>query len=192
LGSGGPVLLPDQHGPHPHVAIVGGKAPTLYLVDRDHMGHFEPDGDGQAIQTIPTKGGIFGAIAYWNQNVYLLSDGDVLRDYEVNNGKLVYKASSIFSLRDHAATPTVSADGDKGGIVWIVSSKAWNSPDRVAVLHAADASDVAHELYNSEQTPRRDSAGLALRFNIPTIVNGHVYVGAKREVDVYGLLPRKQ
>ena len=30
-------------------------------------------------------------------------------------------------------------------------------------------------------------AGLALRFNHPIIANGHVYVGAKREVDVYGL-----
>jgi hypothetical protein len=192
LGSGGPVLLPDQHGPHPHLAIVGGKAPTLYVVDRDHMGHFQPDNDSHAIQTIPTTGGIFGAIAYWNQHIYLLSDGDVLRDYEVNNGKLVYKTSSTFSLRDHAATPTVSADGDKEGIVWVVSSKGWNSPDRTAVLHAADASNVAHELYNSEQNPGRDRAGLALRFNIPTIVNGHVYIGAKQEVDVYGLLPRKQ
>ncbi len=29
----------------------------------------------------------------------------------------------------------------------------------------------------------------ALRFNIPMVVNGHVYVGTKHEVDVYGLLP---
>lgn len=188
LGSGGPVLLPDQVGPYPHLAIVGGKAPVLYVINRDHMGHFQPDSDSHAIQTIPTNGGIFGATAYWNQNVYLLSDADVLRDYEVRNGKLVYKAASAFSLRDHAATPTVSANGDKEGIVWIVSSKGWNSPDRTAVLYAVDASNVAHELYNTEQNPSRDRAGLALRFNIPTIVNGHVYIGAKHEVDVYGLL----
>jgi hypothetical protein len=43
-------------------------------------------------------------------------------------------------------------------------------------------------LYDSEQNPSRDRAGVALRFNIPTVVNGHVYVGAKHEVDVYGLL----
>ena len=188
LGSGGPVLLPDQRGPHPHLAIVGGKAPMLYVIDRDSMGHYNPDSDSHAVQTIPTNGGIFGAIAYWNQHVYLLSDADALRDYEVTNGKLTFKASSTFSLRDHAATPAVSANGDKDGIVWIVSSKGWNSPDRSAVLHAVDASNVAHEIYNSEQNPSRDRAGLALRFNIPTIVNGHVYIGAKHEVDVYGLL----
>lgn len=189
LGSGGPMLIPDQHGPHPHLVIVGGKSPMLYLVDRDHMGRFQPDNNSHAVQTIPTPGGIYGSAAYWNQNVYLLSDGDVLRDYELNDGKLRFKAVSNFTLRDHAATPSVSANGDKDGIVWVVSSKGWNSPDRTAVLHAVDASNVARELYNSEQNPGRDRAGLALRFNMPTIANGHLYVGAKREVDVYGLLP---
>jgi hypothetical protein len=152
------------------------------------MGHFQPGSNSHAVQTIPTQGGIFGSSAYWNQNVYVLSDGDVLRDYGLDNGKLVFKGSGTFSLRDHAATPSVSANGERDGIVWIVSSKGWNSPDRTAVLHAVEASNVAHELYNSEQNSSRDRAGLALRFNIPTIANGHVYIGTKREVDVYGLL----
>ena len=189
LGSGGPMLLPDQQGANPHLAIVGGKAPLLYVVDRDRMGEYRPDSNGHALQTIPMKGGIYGSAAYWNHHVYVLSDGDALRDYEVKDGKLAFIGSSLFSLKDHAATPAVSANGSKDAIVWVVSSKGWNSRDRTAVLHAVDASNVAHELWNSEQNPERDRAGLALRFNIPTIANGHVYIGAKREVDVYGLLP---
>lgn len=188
LGSGGPVLLPDQPGPHPHLVVVGGKAPLLYIINRDQMGHFDPTSDKYAVQAIPTNGGIFGAVAFWNQHVFLLNEGDRLQDYWLNSGKLVFKAAATFSLRDHAATPAVSANGSKDGVVWVVSSKGWNSPDRAAVLHAVDASNVAHELYNSEQNPGRDRAGLALRFNIPTIVNGHVYIGAKHEVDVYGLI----
>jgi len=188
LGSGGPMLLPDQAGPHPHLAVVGGKAPLIYVLDRDRLGHYQSASNSHAVQTIPTKGGIFGSMAYWNHNVYVLSDGDRLADYEVSEGRLKYKAASSFSLRDHAATPAVSANGAQDGIVWVVSSKGWNSPARTAVLHAADASDVTHELWNSEQNPTRDRAGLGLRFNMPTIVNGHVYIGAKREVDVYGLL----
>ncbi|HEX3472719.1 MAG TPA: pyrrolo-quinoline quinone [Silvibacterium sp.] len=189
LGSGGPMLLPDQPGPHPHLAVVGGKAPLIYVLDRDHLGHYQPGSNSHAVQTIPTKGGIYGSMAYWNHNVYVLSDSDALRDFEVKDGKLVFKAASSFRFEDHAATPAVSANGDRDGIVWVLSSKGWNSPDRTAVLHAADASNVAHELYNSEQNVGRDRAGTALRFNIPTIANGHVYVAAKREVDVYGLLP---
>jgi hypothetical protein len=57
------------------------------------------------------------------------------------------------------------------------------------VLHAYDAADVRHELYDSEQAGARDRAGEALRFTIPLVANGHVYVGTRREVAVYGLLP---
>jgi hypothetical protein len=190
LGSGGPVLLPDQHGKYPHLAVVGGKAPLLYVIDRDHMGKFQADSNSNVVQVIPMHGGIYGAAAYWNQNLYVLGNKDDLRSYQVNNGTVTFKASGNFSLQDHAATPTVSANGNKDAIVWIVSSKGWNSPNRTAVLHAVDASDVSHELYNSEQNPGRDRAGLALRFNIPTISNGHVYIGAKHEVDAYGILPK--
>jgi len=63
--------------------------------------------------------------------------------------------------------------------------------DRSAVLYAFDAIDSSHLLYDSERNPPRDRAGLALHFNIPTIMNGHVYVGVKHEVDVYGLLTRE-
>ncbi len=189
LGSGGPMLLPDQPGPHPHLLVVGGKAPLLYVLDRDRLGHFHPGSNSNAVQTIATKGGIFGSMAYWNHNVYVLSDSDALRDYQVTAGKLTFRAASSFRLEDHAATPVVSANGRADGIVWVLSSKGWDSPDRNAVLHAVDASNVAHELYNSEQNATRDRAGVALRFNMPLVVNGHVYAAAKREVGVYGLLP---
>jgi hypothetical protein len=189
LGSGGPVLLPDQPGPHPHLAVVGGKGSTLYVLDRDHLGAYRSENNDQAVQTVPTQGGIFGSIAYWNHHVYVLSEGDSLRDYEVKDAKLNFRASSSFRFEDHAATPAISANGATDGIVWVASSKGWNSPDRLAVLHACDALNIGHELYNSNQNAPRDKAGKALRFNIPMIVNGHVYVGAKGEVDVYGLLP---
>jgi len=49
--------------------------------------------------------------------------------------------------------------------------------------------NVSRELYNSEQNSARDRCGLTLRFTIPTVINGRVYVAAKKELDVYGLLP---
>ena len=192
LGSGGPMLLPDQSGPHPHLAVVAGKGGTLYLVDRDHLGRYQAASDSHAVQTIALKGGVFGSMTYWNHFLYVLSDDDGLRAFEVKNGKLSLKAASGNSLPAVSDTPTVSANGARDGVVWVLRSKVWNAPDRNAVLYAYDATDVAHELYNSEQNPSRDRAGLALRFNIPTVVNGRVYVGAKHEVDVYGLLPAAQ
>jgi hypothetical protein len=186
LGSGGPMLLPDQAGAHPHLAAVEGKGGVLYLVDRDHMGHWQAGNNSHALQTVAVPDGVFGSMAYWNHYVYVLSDGDALRQFAVIDGKLSPKAAS--GVSGVSATPTISANGLDDGIVWLLRSKSWNGADQPAALHAYDAANVAHELYNSEQNAARDRPGLALRFNIPMVVNGHVYIGTKHEVDVYGLL----
>jgi hypothetical protein len=46
LGSGGPLLLPDQPGPYPHLLVAAGKEGTVYLLNRDHLGYriFPPPG----------------------------------------------------------------------------------------------------------------------------------------------------
>ncbi len=91
---------------------------------------------------------------------------------------------------DSGATPSISSNGSKDGIVWAASSKNWNEPPhKPAVLYAFGADDVSRELFNTEQNPQRDRPGVALRFAIPTIVNGKVYLGSKGQVDLYGLLP---
>jgi hypothetical protein len=129
-------------------------------------------------------------MAYWNHNLYVLSNSsnDALRQFTVQNGRLSLKAASGPRFAALCATPAISANGSRDGVLWVLHSKAWNADDTNAVLYAFDALDPSRLLYVSEQNPSRDRAGLALRFNIPVIVNGHVYVGAKHEVDVYGLL----
>ena len=194
LGSGGPLLLPPQPGPHPSLVVIGGKGGTIYLIDRDHMGHYQPGNDSHAVQTIPSSGGgIFGSMAYWNHNLYVLSnsDHDALRQFSVHEGRLSLKAASGSRFPAISATPTVSANGLRDGVLWVLHSRAWSADDTNAVLFAFDASDTSRLLYASEQNPSRDRAGLALRFNMPIVANGHVYVGAKHEVDVYGLLPQE-
>jgi hypothetical protein len=191
LGSGGPVLLPDQPGPHPHLAVIAGKGGTIYLVDRDKMGHFQSRDDSQIVQSYPSSGGgVYASMAYWNRNLYVVSnsDHDALRQFDAQEGRLSLKASSGDMQAGMCSTPTISANGIRDGVLWVLRSKSWNGPDTHAILYAYDAANVTRPLYDSEQNSIRDRAGLALRFNIPTVVNGHVYVGAKREVDVYGLL----
>ena len=191
LGSSGPVLLPDQPGAHRHLLVTAGKEGKIYVIDRDKMGKFQPGDDPHAVQTIAASRGAFGAMAYWNENVFFIGSESHLQDFSVVEGRLTLKAAGNAKFLDSGATPAVSADGAKDGIVWAAAAKNWNEQaGRAAVLYAYDASDVHRELYNSEQNSSRDRAGIALRFVIPSVVNGKVYLGEKGEVNVYGLLPR--
>ena len=186
------MLLPDQPGPHPHLLVVAGKGGIIYVIDRDHMGKYQAGADRHAVQALLSGGtGAFGAPAYWNRHVYFVCSNDVLKDFAVQGGFLSRTpvARGTEGFVDRGAIPAVSSNGTAAGIVWLLSSKGRRSSDQSAVLHAYDATNVAHELYNSRHNRPRDEAGRALRFAAAMIVNGRVYVGAKSELDVYGLLP---
>jgi hypothetical protein len=59
-----------------------------------------------------------------------------------------------------------------------------------AVLHAYSASNLADELYNSNQAAgSRDHFGNGNKYITPMIANGKVYVGTTNGVGVFGLLP---
>ena len=179
-------------------------ASPIYVVNRKKMGHFHDQHDS-IVQTVAgATAGYWSAPAYWKGRtatyIYyagVLEDvvkgvGDNLRMYTLADGMLstssVAQSPNIFPV---GGTPSVSANGTNNGIVWAVErqdnfrEKPGNRP---AVLHAYDATNVATELYNSSQAGRRDQAGPATKYQVPTIANGRVYVGTQTELDVYGLL----
>ena len=188
LGSGGTVLLPPQPGLDPNLLLVGGKGGALYAIDRDRMGGYQPHAEKDAVQTTVFPRALFGASAYWNGHVYAVGANDAIREFALRQGEMKPGSSGTDEFPDGGATPAVSANGTRDGIVWAIESLGWREGRRPAVLHAYDALNVARELYTSGQNAERDRAGNALRFTIPTIANGRVYVGGRGEVDVYGLL----
>jgi len=58
-----------------------------------------------------------------------------------------------------------------------------------AVLRAYDATNLAKQLYDTDQAGNRDKPGVGTKFAVPTIANGKVYLATSTELDVYGLLP---
>ncbi|MDP9106173.1 MAG: hypothetical protein M3N49_09590 [Candidatus Eremiobacteraeota bacterium] len=126
LDSGGPLLLPDQPGSHPHLLVLGGKGGKVYVVDRDRLGRFHAGSDGHAVQTFATAGSVFGAAACWNGHVFMLWSDDVLKDFALRNGRLSAQpvAHAAQRFTDPGATPTISANGAKDAIVWVIETRA--------------------------------------------------------------------
>ena len=206
FGAGGAAVLADlpAGSPVPHLLICGGKDETLYLLNRDSLGGF---GDDFALQKIPFAYRIYSTGAYWNTSFYLAGAKGPLTAYVLN--AIGASSSSAAASSAHVygfpgSSPSVSASGTQNGIVWTLDNSQYctsNAPGcGPAVLYAHDAANVATLLWNSAEVAG-DAAGNAVKFAVPTIANGKVYVGTRGnntgglpgstsiagELDVYGL-----
>ena len=194
LGSGGAMLLPDltdSAGKRVQLVVGGGKDNNLYVADRNSMGKFNANGrdNSNVYQEIPGAfpNGEWGGPAYFTDTVYYGGVNDTLKAYTIRNGRFSAAPTSQSVVRFHypGTTPSVSSNGAQDGIVWAVES-AQNAP---AVLHAYDAADLGHELYNSGSAANgRDAFGNGNKFITPVVVNGRVFVGTPGGVAVFGLL----
>ena len=96
LGAGGPVLLVDQpSGQYPHELISAGKSGTIYVINRDNMGHYNSNNDSQIIQSLPGvlphgdfEIGNFSTPVYFNEYVYFAAVNDYLKAFQLTNGLL--------------------------------------------------------------------------------------------------------
>ena len=194
LGTGGVILLPDQVGVHSHLLLTGGKDGTIYLVDRDSLGHFNSTSDDQIVQVLAHKfvHRIHSSAAFWQGIdttwVYLGGVSDSLKAFSLTNGRLsdspTSESENTFGYP--GPTPAVSGNGKLNGIVWVLSSNP-GSGDQL--LNAYDARDLSKLLYRSDQAPNnRDKADQQVKFVVPTIAKGKVYFGTRDHLDVYGLL----
>jgi len=192
LGSGSPVLMPDNSSSTPYEIIGGGKDGRIFVVNRSNMGSFSSSSNN-VIQTVQTGvhqfDNIFSTPVYWNGFFYIHCEGDVLRQFTWSDGRLSdqpVKQGQI-TVYVHGATMSLSANGASNGIIWEIDNSNHDNGGP-AVLRAYDATDVSRELYDSAQAGSRDSAGTALKFTVPTIAGGKVLVGTANELDIYGPL----
>jgi hypothetical protein len=189
LGSGGVVLLPDQPAgsPIPHLLVEMGKEGSLYLVNRDSMGHFNSSGDTQIVQWLPgILGGLWATPAFWNNTLYLGGTNDSLQafSFNANNSGLLSTAPVSASPETYGypgPTPSISANGNTNGILWALEEDSSS-----AILHAYDATNLANELFSTASNPQQ-TPGPPVKFAVPTIANGKVYAGSATQLAVYGL-----
>jgi fibronectin type 3 domain-containing protein len=199
LGSGAPLLLPASAGSaaHPNLLVGAGKEGRIYLIDRNNMGGYHGDaaGDGNSgtdnvVQETAT-GAINGSLdtpTFYNGALYYVGGyGDQARTFTVANA--VMSSTSVTQSSDSypfpGSTPTISANSSGGNaIAWDIAGPGTNQ------LRAYNASQgYSSEIYTSAQAAgSRDSFGSAVKFTVPTVADGEVFVGTTNSVVAYGLL----
>ncbi len=144
-----------------------------------------------------------GAPIYWNSPnngpvIYIWGPGDYLKAYKFTGtfqtspvSQSGFQGTAGFS---NAVPLSLSANGNQAGtgIVWAnapLSGDA-NTQTVTGILRAFDATNLATELWNSQQNLSRDDIGRYAKFNPPTIANGKVYLATfSGQLVAYGLNP---
>src|SRR5262249_28077659 len=139
FGSGAPLLLPDSAGipGHPHLMLAAGKEGKIYLIDRDNMGHFDPnndhvvnavpDGSGHNTPTVQISGSL-STPAYYNGTIYWVSGySGTANAYTINSSTGLLNRTSQTAISNFGYLPgsvIVSANGTASGIVWVMDRNA--------------------------------------------------------------------
>jgi hypothetical protein len=203
LNSSGATLIPGTN-----LVLGGGKQGVLYVLDKRHLGHL---GDEHALQHFQATKSHLHSLVYWQSDKWK-SEG---------KGSLLYvwgqkDRARVFALKGDRLTETpvmtrpevnqghpgamlsLSANGGREGILWAAihaTGDSWHE-SRPGILHAYDADNIEHELWNSLDDLGRDDCGNYSKMAPPTIANGKVYLASfgtenigTGQFCVYGLLP---
>ena len=192
------MLLPTV-GSHNYLTQAG-KDGNVYLLDQASLGGL--GGGSNAVQFLSggLSAGMWSSPTYWNGNIYFgpASDGGsgaTLRAFSFNSGGSGLLSTSPTSKSAHTfnfsgPTPPVSSSGTTNGIVWALDNSQWGSScastTSCQYLYAYDATNLATLLYSNSG---QNTGSGAVKFVVPTIAYGKVYVGGQKTLTVYGLLP---
>jgi hypothetical protein len=188
LGAGGAVSLPDivdTSGNTHHLLVVTGKDGNIYLLDRGNLGKFNAASNNNIYQELKGANGkhAWSSVAYFNNSIYSAGVNTTLKRFHFNfsnankpvlNRTPAAQTSQTFAFPGF--TPSISANGTANGIVW-----GYEFSTTTAVLHAYDATTLA-ELFNSGTL-----LGPGVKFAIPTVCNGTVYIGTSNSFVAFGL-----
>jgi len=176
------LVLPDQAGPHPHEVVAVGKEGTIYLLDRDNMGHLCSACtaiDTQIVQELPLAVGHGSGTALLFKGKVYFTGAHMVAAYTLNNGLLVTPPaqSDPFAAGGH---PIITANGTANAVLWGGSG---------GILWAMDASTLQVLWTTNMAAQNRDVLPQTAHFATPVLADGKLFIGALKELLVYGLLP---
>lgn len=192
FGSLGSLLIP-----HSNYFFTGCKDGSLFLLNKDNMGGFNPISNNvnQQLSLNNPNANEHCQSAYFSSGsseyVYLWAENDNLRAYPYASGHLNNPTMSGVAgpTGQSGAVLSVSSNAGNNGILWASFAFTGDAEHTVSpgILRALDANDITHELWNSNMVTS-DFVGKYAKFSSPTIVNGHVYLGTfSNTIQIYGL-----
>jgi hypothetical protein len=198
FGSGGVLVLPNQPGSTPHLAVAAGKDGNMYFMNEDDLGGYSP-----------TKNNVLGTYQIgdcWCGPTYfksangtgriVASGGTYISLYQVQTSpkaalKYLKNSNSLTGAPNSGFFTTVSSNGTKDPIIWAVSRPAGigDNPISLYAFNPNAGKTTMTTIFSGKAGSWRNLGGNANL--VPVVVNGQVFVASYQTLTIFGLLDRK-
>ncbi len=198
FGSGGVLVLPDQPGATPHLAVAVGKVGSLYLMNEDKLGGYSPTANNVL--------GSYSVGGCWCGQSYFVDPKDGLGRVVTSGGRAVgvYKVQTspkvalkkvstsygVGGAQDPGFFTTISSNGNASPIIWALSHPQ-NTAKAPLRLFAFDpeSGGVMKPLFKATAGAWPNLGGNANL--VPVVANGLVFVASNQQLRVFGLAGEK-
>lgn len=201
FGAGGLMVLPDQSGSTPHLAVAAGKDGNMYFMNEDSLGGYSST-QNNVLGTYDIQKCYCGASYFMYKNIpfVVTSGGDMLQAYQ-----LVTSPSPELELFTSVQIATGQKEGSPAlpsGFFTSVSSDGTGSPIIWALARPLSTTQTATTLYAFN--PIAHGGSMIQLFSavagnwpyytgnynqVPVVANGKVYVASYQQLQIFGLLP---
>ncbi|HTZ82951.1 MAG TPA: hypothetical protein VMB66_07170 [Candidatus Acidoferrales bacterium] len=197
FGSGGVLVLPDQPGPTPHLAVAAGKVGAMYLMNEDDLGGYSTQRNNVL--------GTYNISGCWCGESYFVDPSDGLGRVVASGGQhvLVYKVQTspkvalvkasqspgiVSTVQDPGFFTSISSNGTSNPIIWALS-RPTSASGHPIYLYAFNPESVTK---GTMQQLARVLAGAWTNTGgnsnlVPLVANGEVFVASHNQLRVFGI-----
>ena len=196
FGSGGVMLLPEQPGNVPNLAVAAGKEGNLFLLDQSNLGGYSTVSNNVL--------GTYSIGSCWCGESYFVDPQDGLARVVSSGGNsvevwklqtapapsltLVSSATGItLGLQHPGFFTSVSSNGSAAPIIWALSHPA-NSSQAPIFLYAFDPQSGGANLHRIFAGKAGVWPSTHANSNlVPVVANGQVFVASYKQLQIFGL-----
>ncbi len=196
FGSGGVLVLPDQAGSIPHLAVAAGKAGSMFFMNADKLGGYSTV-KNNVLGTYPVGGCWCGPSYFVDSDGVgrvVSSGGHTIKSWKVQTSPkpaLTLAGTSAFvnGGQDPGFFTTISSNGKSSPIIWAVSRPISATAPRVYLIAFNPDASMA-QLFKGFAGAWPNVGGNANL--VPVVANGQVFVASNKQLQIFGLKAGKK
>jgi hypothetical protein len=199
FGSGGVLVLPDQPGSTPHLAVAAGKDGNMYFMNEDDLGGYSTTGNN--VLSTYQIGGCWCGESYFVDPTdglarVVSSGGNVVDVWKLETSPTpsltnVTHSQGLITGQNGGFFTSVSSNGTANPIIWALARPTSQKPPSMLLyaFNPDSGKTLMTQLFKTVGGSWPNQGGDSNQ--VPMIANGMVYVASFKELKIFGLKPAK-